>query len=81
MGYLFSIEVFIRSFCNRSCLCLYERSSASFLDASPYKREKIIMNNLGGGGFSKVHFQIQTVLNRGTQKAYLVSNLFLLKHF
>ena len=63
MGYLFSIEVFIRSFCNRSCLCLYERSSASFLDASPYKREKIIMNNLGGGGgFSKVHFQIQTVL-------------------
>ena len=33
--YLFSMEVFIRSFCNCSCLRLYDNSSASFLLASP----------------------------------------------
>ena len=36
--YLFSMEVFIRSFCNCSCLRLYDNSSASFLLASPWEQ-------------------------------------------
>ena len=36
--YLFSMEVFIRSFCNCSCLRLYDNSSASFLLASPWEK-------------------------------------------
>ena len=41
--YLFSMEVFIRSFCNCSCLRLYDNSSASFLLASPWEKNIIFI--------------------------------------